>query len=103
MYQCKSVRMRNCSVSARHSCLTVYMQGSSHETVFDIPKGHLFSTASRPTLGPIQSHIQWVLGALSPRVNRQGREADHSPPTSAEFKNGGAIPPLPYMSSWHSA
>jgi hypothetical protein len=24
-----------------------------------------------------------------------GREADHSPPSSAEVKNGGAIPPLP--------
>jgi hypothetical protein len=39
---------------------------------------------------------------LFPRgVKRQGREADHSPPSSAEVKNGGAIPPLPYM-SWHS-
>jgi hypothetical protein len=27
-----------------------------------------------------------------------GREADHSPPSSAEVKNGGAIPPLPNMS-----
>jgi hypothetical protein len=30
-------------------------------------------------------------------------EADHSPPSSAEVKNGGARPPLPHMSSWHSA
>jgi hypothetical protein len=30
--------------------------------------------------------IQWVPGALSPEVKRQGREADHSPPTSAEVK-----------------
>jgi hypothetical protein len=28
-------------------------------------------------------------------VKRQGREADHSPPSSAEVKNGGAIPPIP--------
>jgi hypothetical protein len=33
----------------------------------------------------------------------QGREADHSPPSSAEVKNCGAIPPLPHVSSWHSA
>jgi hypothetical protein len=33
----------------------------------------------------------------------QGREADHSPSYSAEVKNGGPIPPLPHMSSWHSA
>jgi hypothetical protein len=25
------------------------------------------------------------------------------PPSSAEVKNGGAIPPLPHTSSWHSA
>jgi hypothetical protein len=32
-----------------------------------------------------------------------GHEADHSPPTSAKVKNGGAILPFPHMSSWHSA
>jgi hypothetical protein len=30
--------------------------------------------------------------ALPPGVKRPGREADHSPPSSAEFKSGGAIP-----------
>jgi len=29
---------------------------------------------------------QWVPGALSLRVKRPGREADHSPPSSAEAK-----------------
>jgi hypothetical protein len=29
--------------------------------------------------------------ALSPEVKRPGLEADHSPPCSAEVKNGGAI------------
>jgi hypothetical protein len=43
------------------------------------------------------------LGALSLSVKRQGREADHSPPSSAKVKNGGAIPSLPCMSSWHDA
>jgi hypothetical protein len=32
---------------------------------------------------------------LSPGVKRQGREADHSPPSSADVKKGGAMPPLP--------
>jgi hypothetical protein len=36
-------------------------------------------------------------------VKRLGREADHSLPSRAEVKNGGAIPPLHRMSSWHSA
>jgi hypothetical protein len=53
------------------------------------------STTSRPNLGLTQPPIQWVPGALSPGVKRPGREADHSPPSSAEVKNGGAIPPLP--------
>jgi hypothetical protein len=29
--------------------------------------------------------------------------ADHSPPSSAEVKKSGALPPFPHMSSWHSA
>jgi hypothetical protein len=32
-----------------------------------------------------------------------GRERDHSPPPSAEAKNGGVIPPLPHTSSWRGA
>jgi hypothetical protein len=44
----------------------------------------------------IQPPIQWVPGALSLEVKRPGREADHSPSTSAEVKKvSGAIPPLP--------
>jgi hypothetical protein len=42
-------------------------------------------------------------GGFSPGVKRPGREADHSLPSIAEVKNDGAIPPLPHMSSWHSA
>jgi hypothetical protein len=56
-----------------------------------------FSTASRPALWPTQPPIQWVPGTLSPGVKRQGREADHSPPSSAEVKNDGATPPLPHV------
>jgi hypothetical protein len=37
----------------------------------------LFSTTSRPALRPTQPPIQWVPEALSPRVKRQGPEADH--------------------------
>jgi hypothetical protein len=61
------------------------------------------STASRPLLVPTQPTIQWAPGAVSPGVKRLGSEADHSPPTSAEVKNGGAIPSLPHTSSWRSA
>jgi hypothetical protein len=42
--------------------------------------------SSRPALGSTQSPIKWVPGALSPRIKRPGREADHSPPDSADVK-----------------
>jgi hypothetical protein len=62
----------------------------------------LFSTASRPVLGPIQPPVQstWF---LSPGGKAAGDEANDSSPSSAEVKKGGAILPLPHMSSWHSA
>jgi hypothetical protein len=44
-------------------------------------KNFHFSMSSKPALGPTQPPIQWV-----PGVKRPGREADHSPPTSAEVK-----------------
>jgi hypothetical protein len=34
-----------------------------------------------------QPPIQWVPGTLSLGVKRPGREADHSPPSSAEVEN----------------
>jgi hypothetical protein len=38
-----------------------------------------------------------------PGLKRQGREADDSPPSSAEVKNCGAILPLPHTPSWRGA
>jgi hypothetical protein len=63
-------------------------------------KNFLFSTSSRPALGPTQPRIQWVPGALSPRVKKPGREADHWPPTSAEVKKTWiytSTPPYGFM------
>jgi hypothetical protein len=62
-------------------------------------KGFVFSIASIPALRPTYPCIQWVPGPISPRVKRPKRETDKSSPFSAEVKNGGAIPPLPLMSS----
>jgi hypothetical protein len=42
---------------------------------------------SRTALGSTQPPIQLVTGALSLGVKQPGREADHSPPSSAENKN----------------
>jgi hypothetical protein len=56
---------------------------------FDSRRGlgiFLFTTTSGTDLGPTQPPIQWLPGALSLGVKRAGREADHSPPSSAEVK-----------------
>jgi hypothetical protein len=42
--------------------------------------------SSRPALGSTPPPIQGVPGDLSPTVKRPEREADHSPPASAEVK-----------------
>jgi hypothetical protein len=58
-------------------------------------KHFLFSTSSRFVLGLNQRPIQCVSGALS-----RGREADHSPPTTAEVKNTWiytSTPPYVFM------
>jgi hypothetical protein len=55
----------------------------------------LFTTASRPALGPTKPLIQWVTRALSPGVKRPWREADHSPPSSAEVKNAWSYTSTP--------
>jgi hypothetical protein len=60
---------------------------------------HIIQTEPGPTRPP----IQWGMGALSAGLKLQGREADCSLLSSAEVKKGGAILPLPHLSSWHSA
>jgi hypothetical protein len=60
----------------------------------------ILSTMSRPALGPTQPIIQWMPMAISPGLDWQGCEADHSHPSSAEVKNGGAVtytPPCVFM------
>jgi hypothetical protein len=44
--------------------------------------------------------IQTGSSVVSPWVMWPGREADHSPPSNGEVKNGGAIPPLRHIFSW---
>jgi hypothetical protein len=42
---------------------------------------------SRPALRPTQPHVQWVPGGPFPEAKaRPRRDADHSPPSSAEVK-----------------
>jgi hypothetical protein len=48
--------------------------------------------------GPPSILCNGYLGLFYPGANWQGRKADHSPPSTAEIKNGGAIPQFPFMS-----
>jgi hypothetical protein len=57
----------------------------------------LFATASRPALEPTQPPIEWVPGALSPRVKRPGVRLTihlHSVPRLRMLE---ALPPFPYI------
>jgi hypothetical protein len=63
----------------------------------------LFTTVSRPALGPTQPPIQWVSGDLSLGIKRPGREADYSLPSRAEVKNSWryiSAPQYAFMASF---
>jgi hypothetical protein len=53
---------------------------------------HSVQTDSRAHLA---SHSVGAVVSLG--TKKPGRKTDHSPPFSAEVKNGGAIPPFPYF------
>jgi hypothetical protein len=56
-----------------------------------------FSTSSRPARKPTQPPVQWVVGAVSPGVQKLWREADHSRPSSAEVKNAWSYTSTPLI------
>jgi hypothetical protein len=60
-------------------------------------KGFLFSTMSRPVLGPNNHFIQRISGGFTwKEVMRQSRETDHSLPSGPRFKKmSGGIHLLP--------
>jgi hypothetical protein len=60
----------------------------------------LGSWSSIPDNGKI--FLFCVVSRLFLGIKPPGREADHSPPSSAKVKNGGAMPPFPHVSSCHS-
>jgi hypothetical protein len=49
------------------------------------------------------AHPISYMSTMGPGVRRPVSDADHSPLSSAEVMNGGAITPLPHKSSWHGA
>jgi hypothetical protein len=80
---------------------TTYISSTGCTAGVSIPgrdKIFLLPTTSRPALGPTQPPIALSPGAHSSGVKRQKSEADHSPKSNAEIKNGGAIPPPSHTS-----
>jgi hypothetical protein len=66
---------------------SVHEKNVIHETLSNVIINNFHSSISpRQPLRHTQPPIQCVSGDLSLGVERQGREADHSPPTSAEVK-----------------
>jgi hypothetical protein len=53
----------------------------------------------RSRRGPTQPPIQWVPGIIPPYIKRPGREADHSPPSSAKIKNAWSYTSTPQYAS----
>jgi hypothetical protein len=93
------------SVSSRDSSVGI-ATATAGRPGFDFQKVSeifLCYMAFRLDLVPTQPPIQWVPATVSPGVKRLGREADHSPLSSTEVNNGGAIPPLPNTSASRGA
>jgi hypothetical protein len=84
-------------------CITTGYGFQGWGSIPDSGKIVLFSIASETILRPTQPHIQWARGKIFLRIKRPGLEVDASPLSNAKVKNAGAIPPLPHMSSCHSA
>jgi hypothetical protein len=66
---------------------------------FDSQQGHRISVlhSVQTGFGAYTASYTMRTGGSFPGggVKRQGREADHSPPSYVEVKKDGAIPPLP--------
>jgi hypothetical protein len=63
----------------------------------------LFTTASRPALGPIPLPIRWVPGALSLGGKQPGSEADHKPHLVPRSRMRRATIPVHNTPSWRGA
>jgi hypothetical protein len=59
-----------------------------------LPARSLISTKSRLAVIPTSGSYTMGIGANPPELKRRGREANDSTLSSAEVRNGGAIPPL---------
>jgi hypothetical protein len=84
-----SDRIPGAGVAQLVSCLT--MDWTAGRSGFNPRQGQRtfpLVSVTRPALEPTQPIVEWVCGVLSPGLMRgRGRDADHSPPSSAEVEN----------------
>jgi hypothetical protein len=62
---------------------------------FSLLHSSQISSEAHPASYPV------CFGGYFPKSKQPWHEADHSPPSNTEVKNGGAVPLLPNMSTWH--
>jgi hypothetical protein len=103
LFRLNSPHLRGCSgkVIRYYSDCLESGQGGRNSSPCRVKNFH-FSTSSSPALGYTQPPVQWVQGSFR-GVKRKGREADHSPPTTAEVKNAWIYTTTPHTFSWGSA
>jgi hypothetical protein len=83
---------------SRRSSVSIVTRLQGGRPGFDFRQGLGFFIPTplyRPALGLTQSPLQSVMGALSQGVKRPGRDAYHSLPSSAEFKNAWSYTSTP--------
>jgi hypothetical protein len=73
---------------------SVYRRATDWTARVRFPAWQVFSLHSVQT--DSGAHPMGIGGLIPLEVKRQGREADHSPLSSAEVKKGGAVPSLPH-------
>jgi hypothetical protein len=111
-----NLRIVQCVWTLRYFIIKVYMSSDSSVSNSDGLRAgrpgldsrqgqEMFSTAQR--LDRIRSPSSLLSngcqGYFHRGLKRPGREADHSPPSGAEAKNGSAIPQFSHTSSWRDA
>jgi hypothetical protein len=87
------------NMRSRDSAVGIASGYGMNDQEVEVPVGSriFFSPClSDPLWGPPNFLLNWYRGGLSPEVNRPGREADISPPASAEVKIWIYISTLPY-------
>jgi hypothetical protein len=91
---------RGASLSKGYIFMQWYLDKHRENVSFILPYlwNFLFTTASRLALGPTQSPIQWVSGAVSPESKQPGRESGHSLPSRIQVNVWSYVSVHPYVS-----